>query len=127
MSLSTDHSLPSQFSQELAAVYSLESKLLICCARTQVPASINLCIESLLKQPIDWNHLMQITALHGLTPLLYQNLRKFYAEAVPNQILQQLQHYSRTIALQNTLACKELLNILALLEHHGIRAIPHPF
>lgn len=103
-------------------MYSPEIQLLLCCARTVVPSNQRDQIEALASGSMDWSALIQMAGQHGVLPLLYQNLKTHAHATVP--VLGQLRQYGQTIAISNTLFARALLNVLQLLETHGIRALP---
>ena len=76
------------------------------------------------QQGIDWTYLIQISAHHGIIPLLYQNLSTTYPELVPQPILSQMKDYCQSNIQHNLLLTQELFKLLTLFQKHKIPAIP---
>lgn len=101
-----------------------EVELLLCCARTHIDTTTGERIHTLLQQDIDWAYLSRIASQHGVMPLLYQSLKTFCPESVPQAILEQLRSHFHANALHNLVLTKELIKLLNLFEVHVIRVIP---
>ncbi|NMC14000.1 MAG: nucleotidyltransferase family protein, partial [Chloroflexi bacterium] len=82
-------------------------------------------IKSLIHQDIDWDYLLQISAKHRLTPLLYWQLNSVCFDSVPPEIMERLKTYFNENARRNLLFMGELQRILNLFEDQGIMAIPY--
>jgi len=80
--------------------------------------------KELLRQDINWDHLLNVAHSHGVLPLLYWTLKHHGSEAVPKTIFDQLQNYFLNNARFNLTLTGELLRILNLFDHDGIPAIP---
>lgn len=102
-----------------------EYKLLLLCARTRMKEEIEEEIKSLIHQDIDWDYLLQISAKHRLTPLLYWQLNSVCFDSVPPEIMERLKTYFNENARRNLLFMGELQRILNLFEDQGIMAIPY--
>jgi len=102
-----------------------EVELLLLCARTRVDSEIAGRVETLLKEDIDWNYVLEIAGRHGVMPLLYWNLNAICPEAVPKPILDQLREYFQRNAQINMLMAGELLKLLNLFKANGISAVPY--
>ena len=81
-------------------------------------------ISALIEKGLNWDVLIESASHHGLLPLLYWQLNSNCREAVPGAILTQLQSGFYETCKTNLLLAGELLEILNLLESHGIPAIP---
>ncbi len=101
-----------------------ESELLLCCARSSVDDERSKRIRSLLRDGIDWTHLLRQANKHGLMPLLCLHLTSNCLDAMPRPIVDQLRDHFHSNARSNLLLTEELLELLDLLAAHGIRAIP---
>ena len=110
--------------KKITRITCLELELLLCCARTQVDQTTEEHIKELLQQGIDWTYLIQISAHHGIIPLLYQNLSTTYPELVPQPILSQMKDYCQSNIQHNLLLTQELFKLLTLFQKHKIPAIP---
>lgn len=101
-----------------------EAELLLRCAHTSLDCNGSARIRDLLRQDIDWVYLIKTALSHGMLPLLYWNLNRTCPEAIATTTLDQFRSYFHTNAKRNLLLSKELLELLELLEAHGISAIP---
>lgn len=81
-------------------------------------------IRTLLKENIDWSHLINIATAHRVTSILYTNLNTTCPELVPETVLNQLHDYLFMNARRNLFLIDELLNLLNLFKEHDIAAIP---
>ena len=82
-------------------------------------------IAALLREGIDWRYLLRAAHEHRVGALLYWQLSGACPEAVPKDILDQLQNHFRANHLRNLFLTGELLNLLRELEASGIPAIPY--
>lgn len=73
---------------------------------------------------IDWSSLLQLGAIHRVTPLLYQHLRRTSPHVVSKSILEETEAYARSTARRSLLLTGELLRLVKALEARGIAAIP---
>lgn len=71
----------------------------------------------------DWQQLLNAAEYHGVTPLLYQAVRRFHG-AVPAAMIDALQQRYEHNARRNLKFTAELIHVLDCLEAHGITAIP---
>lgn len=102
----------------------LEDELLLCCVRTYTDAQIVEEINVLIGKELDWTYLLQTSALHGTTQLLYRNLKTACPEAVPKEIIDWLREDFQLNAQRNLFQTSELLKLLKLFEINNIRVIP---
>lgn len=109
---------------EIPTSFRPEAQLLLNCARTHIDPATAKQIQNLLQKDLDWHYLLRHAYRHGVIPLLYWSLQKTYPEAVPQNILRQLQFYFQIKADRNLFLTKELLLILDLFATHNISAIP---
>jgi Uncharacterised nucleotidyltransferase len=101
-----------------------EAELLLCCARTHIGPDTAERVRQLLKEQIDWNHLIEIASYHGTIPLLFWNLSRLSPDDVPKTTLDQLKAAYNAIARWNLSLTGELLKLLSLFRDRGIRALP---
>jgi Uncharacterised nucleotidyltransferase len=101
-----------------------EDELLLCCARTSIDANRAAQIQALLREDLDWAHLIEIASMNGMTPLLYRSLSAICPEAVPGASMEQLRDQFEANTRYNLYLTAELLKLLDLLETHGIPALP---
>jgi hypothetical protein len=102
-----------------------EHDLLLLCARTNIDPATALRIESGTAGAIDWSYLIATGDTHGVTPLLHSALSELSPRHVPEAALNDLRarFWSNTAA--SLFLTRELLDILQLLDSHGIRGVPY--
>jgi hypothetical protein len=81
-------------------------------------------LRSALAQVTDLNYLLQVALNQGVFPSLYRRLADNCPEAVPPEFLTRLKSHYQALARRNLRVAAELLQVLALLESHGIVAVP---
>ena len=101
-----------------------ESELLLCCARSSIDSERSDRIRSLLRDGIDWTHLLRQAKEHGVMPLLCWHLTNHCLDGIPQPLVDRLRDHFHSNARSNLLLTEELLRLLDLLEARGIRAIP---
>ncbi|MCG3209582.1 MAG: hypothetical protein FOGNACKC_03209 [Anaerolineae bacterium] len=104
---------------------SSELQILLCCARTELDTATVERLTGLLTQPPDWPGLLRLAQRHGVMPLLYRALNEHGVALTPPAILAELRTQYQANARRNVVLTRELLRLLALLEQHGIPAIPY--
>ena len=104
---------------------SLETNLLLCCARTSMDLETSEQIRNLLKKGLDWDFLFHRARLNKLLPFLYWHLKTICSEAVPKAFWEQIQTYFNDNARQMDILTKELVKLLNLFKEHNIPAIPY--
>ncbi len=103
---------------------SCEKELLLRCLQTCINSENAEQIYTLLKQKLNWDYLIRTATQHGVMPLLYWNLNQICPQAVPPNVLAQLQDGFYANGAENLFLAGELLNLLKLLSAHEIPAIP---
>jgi len=101
-----------------------EAKLLVGCAQVRIDAGQAERVRHLVRGGINWGHLIQLADAHRVVPILYWGLKISCPEAVPASTLGQLRDAFHASVGQNLFLVDELLGIIALLERHGICAVP---
>lgn len=101
-----------------------EVELLLRCTRTYINNTNAERIKTLLQEDVDWEYLLEIATRHGLTSLLYWNLKITGAEFIPQSQLSWLQNYFYINNRRNFALTKELLKLLQLFEDNKITALP---
>jgi hypothetical protein len=102
-----------------------EAELLLCCARLALPAGGSERMAHLVQSNLDWTLVLQLAARHRLLPLLYRHLDALPSGAVPRAFRMELWVMHERTVRHNQVLIDELLQILQLLESHGIAAIPY--
>lgn len=100
-----------------------ENQLLLCLARTKINPSTAKKIANLLQQDINWAELIDKANQHKVIPLVYQSLRNTCPNAVPKNILDDLEIFFGQNLRRNLLLTSELLKLLDLFEKHEIPTI----
>lgn len=80
--------------------------------------------EFLHPEGLDWSHLIQISARHGVLPLLYLAFHDNRSESIPHDVLRSLADSFHRTAIYNYSMTRELLRILDLFKAHGISSLP---
>lgn len=101
-----------------------EMELLLCCARARINNERSERIKTILDRELDWNRLISTANYHGLTPLLYNNLKKIAPDAVPAETLDKLRKIYLFNTQHNIVLTREMLHILEKFETNEIPAIP---
>jgi hypothetical protein len=102
-----------------------EQELLLCCARTRLDAEAAGRLRQLLRQRLDWVHLLGSAERHRVTALVYWHVRAVNPESVPPQAGAVLRSAFEQNVRDNLAHTAELFRVLDLLQEHGILAIPY--
>lgn len=73
---------------------------------------------------LDWSHLLQQAAQHGVLLRLYHALQPKAIQTIPPEIRQALQHTAQSLTVRNWRLTKVLTQLLADFAEAGIPAIP---
>ncbi len=98
--------------------------LLLCTAGSISPGRKRL-VSQTATNDVDWNYLLKLAELHGITPLIARNLNENedLEKVVPDSFRRSIkQVYSRTL-FTNVILSRELTSILTVFRQHGIDAI----
>jgi len=101
-----------------------ETRLLICCAQTELNEKQLILANELIDQKIDWDLFTKLIFKHGLVPLVYQNLNKHFSSHLPENNKTTLRQYLMASTQSNLAMLRELFNIIALLKNNSITCIP---
>ena len=101
-----------------------EIELLLATSRTEITPPIRSKIESLVKQKLDWQHLLALASRHKLVPLIYHNLSSICKDSVPEEILSQMRAVYIYRTQMNMFITAELIKIYRLFQENKIVAIP---
>lgn len=102
----------------------VESELLLLGARTAVTAATSDTLTALVSQRVAWDRLLAMAEQHRVTPLLYQTLSRLGSGLVPAGVLAQLRSTVDFTVRYNLARTAELVQLLGLLNKHGIAALP---
>lgn len=104
-------------------INSPEIQLLLSLARTDIKSQTANAIDNLLQQDINWAELIKLANQHKVMPLVYQSLKNTCPNAVPQNILDDLQIFSEKNLRRNLLLTSELFKLLDLFKKHQIPTI----
>ncbi len=99
--------------------------LLLCSARTTLNLETIEEIRTIVKEPLNWDLLLDLVERHEVSSLVYQSLNAVCSEAVPADILSSLRRTATAYALRNIALTQQLFKALSLLESHQILALPY--
>lgn len=102
-----------------------EKRLLLCCARTQLPPALVHEIRELAAGPLNWDYLLADAAQHSLRPLLARHLSACAGEVVPPTALKRLTDAVRTNTGRCLILTAELIRIMDRFREAGILAVPY--
>ncbi|MGC2330397.1 MAG: nucleotidyltransferase family protein [Candidatus Acidiferrales bacterium] len=102
-----------------------EKRLLLCCARTQLPPALAEEIRELLACPLEWDYLLAEAARNSLSPLLARHLSACAAEIVPPQQLKRLGDAVRANTARCLILTAELIRVMDRFREGGISAVPY--
>lgn len=100
-----------------------EDEMLLQCVRSYIDPSEARRTESLARQDIDWEHVIQAALDHRVLPFVYHSLHRFCPTAVPNLIMDRLRELYQANARRNLFLSSELLKLVRLFDSGGISAI----
>ena len=101
-----------------------EYRLLLDCARTKLSKDNQSKIRKLVNNSLDWGYLLQISKIHGLTPLLYYHLHRIdYEHRIPQPIMDQLHTIYYSNLARNISLDSELNKILNSFEKEEIPVV----
>jgi hypothetical protein len=72
--------------------------------------------------PIDYDVMVKLAAMNGVTPLLYHNLKAF--DFVPENVMNRLKNDYLVTVSENVRRAREMVEIITLLTKGGVEAIP---
>lgn len=98
--------------------------LLLSCCRVKLNNENIANIRRLCEKPVDWKLLAEAAAIHGLTPLLYWNLKAVAADVIPGAVLQDLAESFMNDANRSVILAQELANLLSVCLQNEIQCIP---
>ncbi|MFY9532323.1 MAG: nucleotidyltransferase family protein [Candidatus Acidiferrales bacterium] len=102
-----------------------EKLLLVSCARTRLTPETRERIRALLREPLDWQYLLDAATEHSLRPLLLRYIVAVSPNVAPAEWLANLQESVRANSIRNLFFTAELCKILDRFSECGISAIPY--
>jgi len=104
---------------------SAEKRLLVACARTAVEPRIAAEIRELCATPLDWEFVVDESAVNSILPLVARHVTAFAADLAPSDRLDRLTKAARANALRCLTLTAELIRIIELLRAQGVQPIPY--
>lgn len=103
-----------------------EDQILLYCVSTCINIKNQDNLNSLINLNVDWEYIFGIALRHHLVPILCSNLNhNYFSNKIPMKIRRILQDFFKKNTAKNLLFMKEMLNIVKLLNKHGITLIPY--
>ena len=103
---------------------SSEDRLLLYCARTSMDADITRKAKEILDDSRDWDYIVEASMRHGISPLLYWNLKRIDdGKDMPAEVMTELRIIYYKIAAWNMLLYDELSKVLKAFTDVGIDVI----
>jgi Uncharacterised nucleotidyltransferase len=102
-----------------------EKRLLLCCARTQLPPLIAEEIRALAAQSLDWDCLLADAAQNSVRPLLARHLSGSAADVVPPQEFKRLKDAVRANTARCLILTAELIQVMGRFREAGVTAVPY--
>jgi hypothetical protein len=98
-------------------------RLLLHCVQLNPSKNIRDEIESLVRQPIDWDTFEEYALWHGVAPLSFIGLREIQdRERLPVQFFETLKAEYRKNLIRNTMLFSELENVVGALVSNRYRS-----
>jgi len=104
---------------------SIESQLLLACARVTIDARQQQKIRELIAAGPDWELLIMTARRHGLCSLLHRHLSAVDQEHMPSAVSGRLATLASNYRRRNLVLVAELLRVVAILGKAGIGVIPY--
>jgi hypothetical protein len=101
-----------------------EKRLLVCCARSEMPPAIAEEIRLIAAGPLDWKYLFREAAENAVTPLLARHLPGCAPDA-PGRELQVLKDAAHANVARSLVLTAELIRLLDFFRSADILAIPY--
>jgi hypothetical protein len=108
-----------------SAVLSVETALLVACARARLDPVTAARVRELSHAVRDWSAVLELARRHRLVPLLHLHLTAAADDALPASVRATLREEFSSNAARNLTLALELLAVADLLQSNGIRALPY--
>jgi hypothetical protein len=97
-----------------------EEALLLISARREIPNKL-LAAATIPIMNIDWNRFLRLTIEHGVGPIVYASMKRYFSFAIPEPCLTQLKQNAVMNAQNNLALLGQLLTIIQQLKSREIR------
>ncbi len=108
--------------QEIRHIPELNFVLLCACAEPDHERCSR--IKSIVKSPLDWDIVYEVSLHHRVFPLLYKNIKEILPDSVPDRIVKKFKNSYFNNAARNLYFSAFLLKIMNFLQAHDIFALP---
>ncbi len=102
-----------------------EKRLLVACARMVVEPAVARDIRELCAAPLDWEFVVNASAVNSILPLVARNIAATATDLVPANHLERLTKGARANALRCLSLTAELIKLMDLLRASGVQAMPY--
>lgn len=102
-----------------------EKRLLVACARTAAGPKIADEIRELCAGPLDWEFVVNESAVNSILPLVARHVAALSADLAPAERVDRLAKGARANALRCLTLTAELIRIIELLRARGVQPIPY--
>lgn len=99
-------------------------ELLVRCADPTNESEADVGIGSLLRADPDWDRVVELAGMHGVTPLVDRTLGTWFRDRVPEPVLSRLAERTRRIAMENVRLATALHDLDDWFGTAGIRWLP---
>lgn len=103
---------------------SVETELLLRCARTRIDAQASDDIRMFAQDSVDWRSFISMSLQHCVAPLVYRALNEICPKAVPTSVLNELRQYDRENITKSFFLTSEMLKLIHMLDSQGVNAVP---
>jgi hypothetical protein len=107
------------------ASLSVETRLLVSCARTDLDPSTRALAEELLSGEIDWASFIELARMHQVRPLVASTLVRSLPSFCPPSVIEQLRSAARANAVRSLAAEKQLVGVLQLFRSADVPIIAY--
>lgn len=106
--------------------FKTELQLLIACCKAAFDDSYKQFVYNFIeRRTIDWNHLLQLSAIHSVRPLLLKGLSCVQTDKIPIHFMDTLNKICEKINIHNILFSNELLVIMDAMKKNHIVIVPY--
>ncbi|MCA9138717.1 MAG: nucleotidyltransferase family protein [Planctomycetales bacterium] len=102
------------------AATQIEDELLNCCARVSASQAVRQRLDELLRQPIQWQRVLDRSWWHRIRPLTYYHLREQPTSVVPTAFLEVLARQAHELEQRNVQLMKMQRHVASLFEQASI-------